>query len=65
VIQIKLLYIIIFALGINLVTNWNIEYIFSQTSQLNNSGGGLGTKYLLIHFPLQKNLSLRKRLLQI
>jgi hypothetical protein len=44
VIQIKLLYIIIFALGINLVTNWNIEYSFSQDSQLNNSGGILDTK---------------------
>ena len=43
-IQIKLLYIIIFALGINLVTNWNIEYSFSRDSQLNNSGGILDTK---------------------
>jgi hypothetical protein len=36
-IQIKILYIIIFVLGINLVINGNIEFSFSQTTQLNNS----------------------------
>jgi hypothetical protein len=37
-IQIKILYIIIFVLGINLVTNGSIEFSFSQTSQLNSGG---------------------------
>jgi len=36
-IQIKILYIIIFVLGINLIINGNIEFSFSQTTQLNNS----------------------------
>jgi hypothetical protein len=37
-IQIKILYIVIFALGITLMINRNIEFSFSQTSQLNSSG---------------------------
>jgi hypothetical protein len=46
VIQIKILYIIIFVLGINLVTIGNTGFSFSQTTQLNNSdSGGLGTKF--------------------
>ena len=36
-IQIKILYILIFISGINLVINGNIEFSFSQTTQLNNS----------------------------
>jgi len=36
-IQIKILYIIMFVLGINLVTNGSIGFSFSQTTQLNNS----------------------------
>ena len=37
-IQIKILYIVIFTLGITLMINRNIEFSFSQTSQLNSSG---------------------------
>src|SRR4029078_3677621 len=36
-IQIKILYIILFVLGINLVVNGNIEFSFSLTPQINNS----------------------------
>ena len=36
-IQIKILHIIMFVLGINLVTNGSIGFSFSQTTQLNNS----------------------------
>lgn len=45
-IQIKILYIIIFVLGINLVANGNIEFSFSQTSQLNSFGGNDAVKNL-------------------
>ena len=58
-IQIKILYIIIFVLGINLLINGNIEFSLSQTSQL-NSGNGSG-----IDLNLQTNsLSLSKPIYQ-
>ncbi|GEM_PF-1115791 len=41
-VQIKILYFIVFVLGISLVTNGSIEFSFSQTSQL-NSGSSSGT----------------------
>jgi hypothetical protein len=63
VIQIKILYLIVFVLGISLVTNWSIEFSFSQTSQLNSgsSGGGGGA----IDTKLQTNsLNLSKPIYQ-
>ena len=36
-IQIKILYVLIFVLGINLFINGKIEFSFSQTTQLNSS----------------------------
>jgi hypothetical protein len=42
-VQIKVIYIILFVLGINLVINGNIEYSFGQTGKLNN-GSGVDTK---------------------
>ena len=58
-IQIKILYIIIFVLGINLLINGNIEFSLSQTSQL-NSGNGSG-----IDLNLQTNsLNLSKPIYQ-
>jgi hypothetical protein len=44
-VQIKIIYIILFVLGINLVINGNIEYSFGQTGKLNN-GGSVYTKLL-------------------
>jgi hypothetical protein len=45
-IQIKIVYIIIFVLGISLVTNGSIGFSFSQASQLNSYGSSdyLNTK---------------------
>ena len=43
-IQIKILYIIMFVLGINLVTNGSIGFSFSQTTQLNNKSSPIDTK---------------------
>ena len=45
-VQIKIIYIILFVLGINLVINGNIEHSFGQTGKLNN-GSGVDTKLLL------------------
>ena len=65
VIQIKILYLIVFVLGISLVTNWSIEFSFSQTSQLNSGssgGGGSGA----IDTKLQTNsLNLSKPIYQV
>ena len=44
-VQIKIIYIILFVLGINLVINGNIEHSFGQTGKLNN-GSGVDTKLL-------------------
>src|SRR3954468_22103909 len=63
VVQIKILYLIVFVLGISLVTNWSIEFSFSQTSQLNSgSSGGSGG---VIDTKLQTNsLNLSKPIYQ-
>ena len=42
----KVIHIILFVLGINLVINGNIEHSFGQTGKLNN-GSGVDTKLLL------------------
>jgi hypothetical protein len=56
-IQIKILYIIIFALGINLVVNGNIEFSFSQTSQFNSFGSsGIDTKVQTNSLNLSKSI---------
>jgi hypothetical protein len=44
-VQIKIIYIILLVLGINLVINGNIEHSFGQTGKLNN-GSGIDTKLL-------------------
>jgi hypothetical protein len=44
-VQMKIIYIILFVLGINLVINGNIEYSFGQTGKLNN-GSVVDTKLL-------------------
>ena len=44
-VQMKIIHIILFVLGINLVINGDIEYSFGQTGKLNN-GRGVETKLL-------------------
>lgn len=44
VIQIKIVYIVLFALGINLAINGDVGFSIGQASQSNSSSGGIDTK---------------------
>lgn len=43
-IQIKIIYTIIFILGFNLVINSNIEFSYSHNLKLNSGGSGIDSK---------------------
>jgi hypothetical protein len=57
VIQVKIVYIIFFALGINLVINGNIEFSFGQTPQLNNSDVKMQTNSLNLSKPIYQAIN--------
>ena len=56
-IQIKIIYIILFVLGINLYINGNIELSFGQTSQLNVNDTKLQTNSLNLTEPIYQAIT--------
>lgn len=60
-VQIKIIYIILFALGINLAISWNNEYSFGQTDKLNDDGSldtKLQTNTLVMSQPIYQAINL-------